>query len=560
MLASLHIENVAVIKRADIDFQSGFCVLTGETGAGKSILIDSVNALVGAKIGRDIVRAGQDKAVISAYFCGFDDEIAQNLARLGIETQAPDGEREIVLQRTVTSDGRSTARINGASVTQAILREAGGMLINIHGQSDSQKLMQKSSHLALLDEYAQTEPILREYKETYGEWHELRAKLDALKTNSAEMLRTKEMLEYQIREIDAAKLSPDEEDRLRERRDRLLNLEKISHGIRLASRALTDSEKSTAASLVYKASGALSSISDLISDLEPIVDELDRIENRLGEISSTVKEYLDVDVDDPTREIDKIESRLDTIKRLGRKYGADIADILNYRADAEKKLAELTVTDDTVAEYQQRVSELYDRATEIGARLSQARHEKAKLLSDGVLQTLAYLDMPGVRFEIGLKPTGKLTPDGTDDCEFLIATNPGNQPGPLIKIASGGELSRIMLALRSVLNQRQGVPTTVYDEIDTGISGKTARKVGLKLRAVSEFEQVICVTHSAQVASLGTAHYLIEKKQTETGAETNVTLLDDDRRVSEVARILGGLTVTKTQTDAARELIDRTDE
>ena len=566
MLESLHIENVAVIKSVDIDFAEGLCVLTGETGAGKSLLIDSVNCLTGGRVSRELIRNGEDKALISAVFSPPEGELAVALSELGIDL--PEGD-SLMLQRVITRDGRSTARINGRAVTQSILREAGALLINIHGQSDNQKLMQKSAHMDLLDAYSRDEGVFEDYRNAYARWKTLREKIAALRQDESERIRTREMLEFQIKDIDAAKLRPGEEEKLTERRDKLLHLEKINRQVALACRVLADGEKSTVMTLCDRAESALAQIAPIIPECDGLMERIAAIRAETEDIADRIREFGDEDVGDPTAELDKLEGRLDTITKLSRKYGEDIPAILAFREKAAERLGEIDTADDRIADYEAELETLTQSLTALADKLTAHRKAAAARLGAEVQESLAFLDMPKVRFEVTVTPLGTFGGAGADEVEFLIASNPGDPLGPMIRIASGGELSRIMLAIRSVLNQRYGVPTAIYDEVDTGISGRTARKVGIKLARIASAaepageqyrQQVICVTHSAQIASLADAHYVIEKRETpaeggELRAETTVRPIDEGDRVEEIARILGGLDITDSQRAAARELI-----
>ena len=573
MLQSLHIENVAVIRQADIDFDPGLCVLTGETGAGKSLLIDSINALTGARISRELIRTGEDKALVSAVFTDLNRRVIQALSDMGLEVSAGDG--ALMLQRQLYRDGRSTARINGRAVTQSLLREAGALLINIHGQSDNQKLMQKAAHLSLLDDFAGDEALLAEYRQVYSQWKAAQTRLDGLRQDEAERLRTREMLEFQIKDIDAARLKAGEEEKLTERRDRLLHQEKINRQVRLAARSLREGEKATVITLLDRAEGALSQIADILPGADDLVARLQSMRYEAEDIAERVSALGDEEVADPTAELDKLEGRLDTITRLGRKYGAGIPEILAFRDKAAARLAELDSADLRIAEYESESATWQKELRRLSASLTERRRAAATELAGQVQDSLTFLDMPKVRFQVSVKPAGRMGPDGGDEVEFLIATNPGEPLQSMIRIASGGELSRIMLAIRSVLNERYGVGTSIYDEVDAGISGRTARKVGIKLCRMAcptadrtadcptdcppdEEEtgsQVICVTHSAQIASLADAHYVIRKTEVDGRAETAVRRLSEEERVDEVARILGGLELTEAQRAAARDLI-----
>lgn len=553
MLRSLHIGNVAVIRQADIDFTEGLCVLTGETGAGKSLLIDSLNALTGGRVSRDLIRAGEENAMISALFDGLDEPTRAALSELGVEL--PEDEDGILLQRTLSRDGKSVARIGGRAVTQSLLREVGALLVNIHGQSDNQKLMQKAAHLSLLDAYAGDGAALAEYRSVYAAWRQVSGQLADLRQDEGQRLRTREMLEYQIADIDAAHLKPGEEDKLTARRDRLQHQEKIDRQLRLAARALRDGEKATAAGLLDRAAAALASLTGILPEAEELAARAESLRLEAEDIADRTRALTDGDAVDATAELDRLEGRLDTIQRLGRKYGAGVDAILAFRADAAERLAGLDTADDRIAACEEQEKRLREQLDGLSAVLTRMRTAAAQELAGQVAESLAFLDMPRVRFEVSLRRLDKPGADGADDAEFCIATNPGEPVQPMIRIASGGELSRIMLALRSVLNEKYGVGVSIYDEIDTGISGRTARKVGIKLRRIARCGQVICVTHSAQIASLADAQYRIEKHEVDGRAETSVRCLEPEERVDEIARILGGLDLTDSQRAAARELI-----
>ena len=563
MLQSLHIENIAVIKSVDVDLADGLCVLTGETGAGKSLLIDSINLLTGGRVSRELIRTGEDRAMVSALFSPPEGELAAALSEWGIEL--PEGD-SLMLQRVITRDGRSTARINGRAVTQGILREAGALLINIHGQSDNQKLMQASAHKALLDNYAQDADELEQYAEDFRRWREIRNEIDRLRCDAAERIRLQEMLAYQIKDIDAARLKVGEEERLTERRDKLHHMEKINRQVGFACRALCDGEKATVAALCDRAEAALSSIAGIIPECDELMERIGNLRAEAEDIADRVRSFGDEDMGDPTAELDKLEGRLEIISRMKRKYGESVEAVLAFREEANGRLQEIDMADELIGTLEAEERGLAERMTGKAEELTGIRRLAAEALSGAVQEALAFLDMPKVRFSVSVTPTETFTPDGMDSVEFLIATNQGEPLQPLVRIASGGELSRIMLAIRSVLNQRYGVPTAIYDEVDTGVSGRTSRKVGIKLAAIAhgggdgEGTQVICVTHSAQIASLADAHYVIEKQDVRTPSgevrtETGVRQIRDADRVEEIARILGGLNVTDAQRAAACELM-----
>ena len=555
MLRSLHIENVAVIKRLDLDLAEGFCVLTGETGAGKSILIDSVNLLTGGRFPKDLIRTGEDSAMISAVFEALSPDTVKELEELGIRMSEEDG-NTLMLQRSVSRDGRSTSRINGRSVVASVLKEAGALLINIHGQNDHQKLMQKASHTALLDAYAQNEDVRKAYGEIYEKWKEADAALNRLDRDESERLRLREMLAYQVQDIDAVKLKPGEEEALVAERDRLQHHEDVEKRIRLACRALRDGEKATVYALADRTEDAVEGLCRLLPECEPLLERIRNIKYEAEDIAETLLQMSE-DEGDPTARLDRIEGRLEDISRLKRKYGSDVAEVLAFRDRAAAELVELDTADERMAEYREARDVCAVRLAEQGSRLTDTRRRAAAELGQRVGEALTFLDMPRVRFEVAVRPLGRCGADGADDVEFLIATNVGEPLQPMVQIASGGELSRIVLAVRSVLNERYGVETSIYDEVDTGVSGRTSRKVGIKLSRMADRSggQVICVTHSAQIASLADTHYRIEKEERDGRAETRVTHLSEDERVEEIARILGGLSVTDAQREAAKELI-----
>ena len=551
MLRSLHIENIAVIKCADLDFSEGFTVLTGETGAGKSMIIDSINLLLGQRVSKEIIRSGEKSALVSAVFEELSDDVCAVLADMGF----PCEDRCLMLQRTLNADGRSQTRINGQSVTQAMQKEIAGQLISIHGQSDHQKLLQKHTHRILLDAYAKPEAEISRYLTVYREWKACQKKLDAVSRDESERVRLAEMLKYQIEDIDAMKLKDGEEEKLINERDRLANAEQINKQIRLSYRALRGGEKGCAYDLIRRAQNSLYTLDGLIDDAANLVERLENAASEIEDIAETLLGFSEEDTEDPTAKIDRIEGRLEGISKLKRKYGGSIAEILSFCERAAVQLEELELSDELRVQLEREVSDLKKEAVEAARILSKIREKAALEVVGQVTEALAFLDMPKVRFEIAVTPT-ELSESGADEIEFLIATNPGEPLLPMVKIASGGELSRIMLALRSVINDRDGASCVIFDEVDTGVSGKTSRKIGIKLKESAKGVQVLCVTHSAQIASLADTHLRIQKHERDGRAETDVSILGDDARVEEIARILGGINITSAQRDAAREMIE----
>ena len=550
MLRSLHIENIAVIRRADVDFREGLSVLTGETGAGKSMVIDSINLLLGNRVTREMIRSGESRAVVSAVFEDLSPRILKTLEEMGFPCE--DG--SLMIQRTVSADGRSQTRLNGQTVTQTVQKQITPMLISIHGQMDSHKLLQRGTHLELLDAYAQPKELLESYQEAYRQYREVQKNLTSMTVNEAEKLRMQEMLQFQLSDIDSYKLRVGEEEAAVRERDRLLNLEKINRQVNLSYRYLAGGEKSDAADLLRRAQNALSSLNGIVEGVEPLIERLAAAESEIVDVAETVAGYADHDRQDPTARIDRLEGRLEQISKLKRKYGNSIEEILAYREKISGELDRLEWNDETRQKMERECLELREQAEKWAAMLSQKRREASMRVVREVTEALQFLDMPKVRFEVS-QTKCELNENGCDEVEFLIATNPGEPVQPLARIASGGELSRMMLALRSVLDDRDGAITVIFDEIDSGVSGKTSRKIGLKLHETSARSQVLCVTHSAQIASLADVHYLITKEERDGRAETDVRELDMDARVEEIARILGGIDITAAQRDAAREMI-----
>ena len=552
MLTSLHIENIAVIRSADLDLSSGFSALTGETGAGKSMIVDSINLLLGNRTSREMIRSGEASATVSAVFEELSDAVVSQIREMGFDIE----DASVMLSRTISVDGRSQTRLNGRVITQAMQREIARLLISIQGQSDSQSLLQKSRHRKLLDAYGTSKDAFGNYSAAFEELKQCRKEVLTLSQDSAEKLRLCEMLKYQIEDIDSMKLKDGEEEVLIKERDRLSNLERINKQTSTICRLLRDSEKGNAYDVIRRAETLLESLNGLVDDADALTSRLSFAASEIEDVAETVRSYMDDDREDPTARIDRIEGRLEGIAKLKRKYGSDVAAILAFRADAAARLDALETSDERLASLQKQVEVLTKTAEKYAAVLCQARKNAAKEIVAQVTESLAFLDMPKVRFEIAINPA-ELGEHGADDIEFLIATNPGEPLLPLSKIASGGELSRMMLALRSVLNDHDGVDTVIFDEIDTGVSGKTSLKIGIKLKETAKNgTQVLCVTHSAQIASLSDNHYRITKHERDGRAETDVQLLNFGERIDEIARILGSIEPTEAQRNAAREMIE----
>ena len=556
MLKTLYIENIAVIRKTDIDFADGFSVLTGETGAGKSILIDSIGFLLGRRGGRDLLRTGTDRATVSALFSSIDAATAARLADIGIE---PDEGGEVLIERSLTAEGRTTARANGRPVNLSMLRSAGDLLVNIHGQSDTHTLTEKKNQLSILDGYAGNEALYAEYSAVYEQLSAVRNAIKEISTEEAARLREIEMLRYQISDIEALSLREGEEEKLSEKKKRLKSAERIAKQTGFAYRALRSAEKANVLYVLDRAISAVESLTDVIGEAEGIAAELSDCRSTILDAAERIRAFTEDDEADAAKLLDAVEGRLAAIEKLRRKYGGSVSDILAYLENAKKRLDSLEGADARLADLEKEEARLLTLVGSCADRLSASRRTAACELGERILSVLTFLDMPRVRFEVSIKNYSEgdaraFRHDGGDEVEFLLATNAGEPPAPLSAIASGGELARIMLAIKSVIADRDGIGTVIYDEIDTGVSGKTARKIGIELLRSARGAQVLCVTHSAQIASLADAHYLIRKNEKDGRAETAVLPLAEEGRINELSRILGGIEVTDAQRRAAWEL------
>ena len=557
MLSSLHIENVAVLKMVDVDLSGGFSAFTGETGAGKSMIIDSINFLLGSRADREMIRKGENAASVSAIFSDIPTPVCEMLSALGI---APDEDGMLMVGRTLTTEGHSSVRINGRPATLSLLRAVTPLLLHIHGQNDNRTLTDTENHIRILDGYADNGEELASYREAYSALSEIRREIRAITMDESERLRLLEMLRFQVEDIDALSLRPGEEEKLEEKRTRLRHAERISKHTSFAYRALKGSEKGSVIYIISRAIQALGQLQDIIPESEELSEKLEEYMWLIDDVAERVAELSPDEDADPTVELNRVEERLDGIRRLCKKYGADVEEVLAFREKAATRLAELDEADDRLAVLKKQEKSRRLLAEEAALRLHKTRLCAAERLERELTEHLSFLDMPRVRFEITVEERGegekRFDQNGYDRVEFMIATNPGEPAAPMAKIASGGELSRIMLALKSAIADKDGIPTVIYDEIDTGVSGKTARKIGMKLRDSAQKTQVLCVTHSAQIASLADAHYKISKEEKDGRAETAVSLLDWEGRIHEISRILGGLSVTEAQRRAALDMLE----
>lgn len=548
MLTSLEINNIALIDRLTIELDGGMTVLTGETGAGKSIIIDSVNLILGARANKGLIRYGEEKARVQALF-SVSDSVAKKLSELGIE--AEDG--FVAILRDITADGRSVCRINGVIVTQAILRDAAELLVNIHGQQDNQSLLNPKYHLSYLDNFAGNSAELTAYKDAYNECRAIKAKLDKLNGNERERAQRIDLLRYQTDEIMAASLSDGEKEELLEERALIRNAESINEAVLEACALMYDGEEANAYDLISRAANTLARLSDVPSAeraAEKVYDIKYAVEDAVEEIRA-----LADGVEFSRERLDEIEDRLDLIGKLERKYGGSIAAVLDYLDKAGTELEELDIGEEQgeklAGEYEAAVAKLHDMAK----KLTATRKKAGEQLAREIEKSLCELDMPKVRFAVNILPSECMA-SGADTVEFMICPNVGEELKPLAKFASGGELSRVMLAMKSILADADDAKTLIFDEIDTGVSGSAAQKIGRKLKSLADKKQVICVSHQPQIAVMASQHLFIQKTQNGDRTTTGVTALDYDERIAEVARIIDGSNPSGAALAHAKEMID----
>lgn len=547
MLSLLHIENIAVIECADISFHKGFNILTGETGAGKSIIIDGISAILGERAYRDMVRTGTEKATVRAVFT--DVPAFPWFEENGVEHDA-----ETVIMREIHMDGKNVCRVNGSLVNVSALRKLGLQLINIHGQHDSASLFDEANHLQFLDDYAENQELRQTYTEKFEALSTLRREIQRMTMDESEKLRRMETLRYQIEEISKAQLQIGEDEQLEQRRKLLQNAEKISDGICTAVECLYGGDDSDgAASLLQQAERELARLSrytDTFSELH------DKISDLMYQVQDAAEEMRDArdELSYSADELERIESRLDVIHKLRRKYGATCQDILEYLENAQKELDEIEFADDYLEKLKAKAETAEKAAVEAALALRESRMQAGQELSQKILTELAQLDMPRVQFSCEFTPI-ELSPNGMDQVAFYMSANAGEALKPMSKVASGGELARIMLAMKNVLAEQDRVQTLVFDEVDTGVSGRAAQKVAEKLRSVARSKQVLCVTHLPQLAALGNTHLLIAKEERQGRTYTTVTPLDKKGRIQELARMIGGAKITEATLKSAEEML-----
>lgn len=547
MLSLLHIENIAVIEQADISFDKGFNVLTGETGAGKSIVIDAISAILGQRAYRDMIRTGTSKASVRAVFTKVPNFpwFEENGVEYGGET---------VIQRDIFLDGKNVCRVNGTLVTVAILHKLGIQLINIHGQHDSASLFDEENHLRFLDAFADNGGLLADYREKFAAVSELRRQIDRMTMDEGEKLRRMETLKYQIAEIEKADLKSGEDEVLEQRRKLLQNSEKLSQGLEEASEALLGGDDSDgAAALLAQAAYALSRIARYSDDYTGFQERLTDLKYQVQDIADEVRDSLD-ELSYSADELETIEARLDIIHRLRRKYGADCDEILAYLDKAQKELDEIEFADDRVEQLKKKLAKQEKQAWDAALALRKNRQEQGAVMAEKILSELSQLDMPRVQFQCRFRET-ELTSEGADAVAFYLSANAGEDLKPLSKVASGGELARIMLSMKNVLAEKDAVDTLIFDEVDTGVSGRAAQRIAEKLKSLAKHKQVLCVTHLPQLAALADTHMLIAKSEHDGRTYTTVTPLDRKGRAMELARIIGGAHITETTLKSAEEML-----
>ena len=556
MLSLLHIENIAIIESADISFDRGFNVLTGETGAGKSIVIDAISAVLGQRTSRELIRTGAKSALVTAVFTGLPELpwLAQNGFAQG---------DELLLQREIQGDGRNACRLDGRPLTVAQLRELGRQLLDIHGQHDGQQLLDPSCHLTYLDSFGKTAPLLADYRQAYETMAGLKKQIASLEMDEAERSRRVDTLNYQIRELERADLKPGEDEELDARKNLLRSAGKLMDGLQAAEFALSGSENSQGAcDLIADAEGAVRSIARYSGQMAELGEKLTALRSAAEDVAEILQD-LGRELDFSPEELDQLEGRLDVIYRLKKKYGATVDDMLDYLEQCRRELDQIQYADDTIARLEGELAKAKKTVLQKGEVLSAARKEAALALQKRVQEELRQLDMPKVRFETEFLPSAGedgMDQTGMDQVQFLMSANVGEALKPIQKVASGGELARIMLALKNVLAEDDGIGSLVFDEVDTGVSGRAAQKVAEKMADVARRKQVLCVTHLPQIAAMADAHFSVEKGERGGRTYTRVERLDRQGREDELARLMGGGAVSDTLRQSAGDLLAHAEE
>lgn len=547
MLKTLDIENIAVIEKTTVDFSSGLNVLTGETGAGKSIVVDSINAILGERTSRELIRYGADSAFVSAYFEDISDTVRNKLAELGFDNE---GDNSLLISRKITLAGKSNCRINGKSATVSMLKEIGNLLVNIHGQHDSQALLNPDYHYKYIDMMSDDKTVYEDYKNTFKELINVRRKLKSLTNSEFDKERELELLEYQIKELEDADIKIGERDALLKKRDLISKSENITSALNMVLSAINGNDDTDG---VQSSINICNNTVSSFDELKEISQILTNVNDEFEVVKDKIEKLFDKIEFDPN-ELELVEERLDLLYRLSNKYGSSEEEMLEFLDNAKRRLNSIVYADKELEKLNLQYDELFDKTVLKADKLSCSRKKIAAEFEKQVKSELEFLDMPKLEFVVDFNK-GNLSSNGYDKIEFLISTNLGEPPKPLSKIASGGELSRIMLAFKNILSHNDSIGTLIFDEIDTGVSGRASHKIGLKLKSVSKNTQVICVTHSAQIASNADEHFLINKEVKDAKTYTSVNQLDFEARKRELARIMGGLEITDTLLDSAEELL-----
>ena len=553
MLALLHIENIAVIESADIRFAEGFNALTGETGAGKSIVVDAIGAIIGERTSRDLIRTGAKSALVSAVFAGLPA-----LSWFQENGTGPDEDGELLIQREIQADGKNICRIGGRPFPVSQLRTLGRQLLNIHGQHDGQQLLDPASHLGYLDQFGGCQPLLEDYQEAYRKWHDIRREMDKLQMDEAERSRRVDTLNYQIQELERAQLKAGEDEELSARRTLLRSAGRLMEAVQSAEFALSgDEDRDGACSLIAQAEGEVQGVSSISPELGELSEKLTALRCAADDAADTLRD-LSRSFDFSPGELDQVEERLDLLYRLRKKYGPTVEDMLAYLDRCRKELDQIQYADDTLARLEKDLKKAQKEAARRGESLSQARREAAGALQARVQEELRQLDMPKVQFQTEFTPKGGeagMDETGLDEVQFLMSANLGEALKPIQKVASGGELARIMLALKNVLAEGDQIGTLVFDEVDTGVSGRAAQKVAEKMAQVARGKQVLCVTHLPQIAAMADTHFSVQKGEREGRTYTQLERLDRSQRREELARLIGGASITPSLLESAEELL-----
>ena len=547
MLKELHIENLAVIEKATIELGDKLNVFTGETGAGKSILIGGINAILGQRVTKDIVRTGTDKAYVSAVFCDLTKSVIEKLEELGI-----DADDELIISREITLDGKNSARINSRPASVSVIRELGELLVNIHGQHDSQVLLNPDKHLGVLDNFAESSPLLDDYQRSFKELQSVAREMKKISIDEHQKIQRVAYLESIVNDIGSLEIEKGEDEVVEERFRFADNAVALSDAIKTALGCISgDDNGFGAGDLIARAYTELEINDEIMPSLKPINERLSNLGIELGDLSNELTRLLSsLDIDDA--EYARLSARRDVLTRIKKRFGPTLDDVIKVYEDSKEELLHLSSSQEILESLSKKRNELLIEVTKKAKLLSEYRKTAAIRFKESVTSELSFLNMPDVRIEVSFED-GKLTMMGMDNVEFLISANAGEAPKPLAKIASGGELSRIMLALKTVLADRDDIPTLIFDEIDAGVSGRAAQKIGTKLRQISRKRQVICVTHLAQIAITGDDHILIEKNRLNERTVTQIKKLSFDERIYEIARILGGDNITETVLKDAEE-------